>query len=101
MKKPPKWFSSLSAPVRAAVEAHVAECGYVYQGGRVDSSGMGLQTIEHDFDGWLTDMLTTAFRSPKGHILRFKRKGDAPPAAPVERECELPLGGGTAAEGQA
>lgn len=60
--KQPLWLKRCSAPVRLRVEERLQVEGY-----------------EQDPDLWLTDLLTTAVRSPQGFVLRFGslRRGQA------------------------
>lgn len=53
MKRTP-WLRRLSAPVRVLVEDRIRQDGY-----------------GDDPDGWIADLLTTARRSPQGHVLRI------------------------------
>ena len=72
-KKLPRWFTLLSAPVRAGILASAAECGF----------------REEELDAWCADTFTTAHRSPQGLILRLKKRVELPGAAAPAQEQEL------------
>lgn len=54
--KRPAWFKALSLPLQGAVIFRCRKDGY-----------------ESELDGWITDLLTTAYRSPQGMLLRLAK----------------------------